>query len=78
MSQFIEIRIARRRHLPTGPGGGCVVCRDVIEPGQHYERFTVTPGDRSRSAGRWARMKAHHPYGDCIQPAHLRQEAAHG
>lgn len=71
MATFTDIRTARKPHVPGTRTGGCEVCRQTIEPGQKYERFSATPDDEIWDTGSWSHMKAHHPYGECIQPAHL-------
>jgi hypothetical protein len=71
MATLSEIHTARKRHIPGTPGGGCDVCRNAIEPGQRYERWAATQSGKAGNVPRWSHLKAHHPYGDCIQPAHL-------
>jgi predicted nucleic acid-binding Zn ribbon protein len=66
MATFTDVRTAKKQHH-------CDVCRKPIEPGQKYERFTATPHDEIWNSEGWKRLKAHTPYGHCLQPEELRR-----
>ncbi|MGW0587437.1 hypothetical protein [Streptosporangium sp. NPDC002607] len=65
MATFETRHTARKRHVP-----GCTACLRAIEPGEQYARFSATPHDDMWNGDTWAHMKAHTPYGSCLQRDH--------
>jgi hypothetical protein len=64
MATLVKIHTAKERHP-------CAVCRNHIERGQRYASYSDKPGTYEWNPDTWFKIKAHYPYGDCIQPEWL-------